>query len=256
MRNKFSVIMNGVALDALSPRLMIEDVSHVPAAVSREWERMIHREARYLKSSEWDGSQVKITFRLPVADPVARQHDLQKVLQWAREGGTLQTDDRPGQALRCVCDSLPEMTSVRKYTDPLTMVFKAYTLAFWEEIVPARISLSGTSGNGTLYIPGNAGDALAEVTATPTGSLENLTLTAGETSITLEGCGATASQPVRITYDEQGIQKIMRGNTSILNKRTAASADDLIVTCGKSNRFSFSASAAVNITYSVKGVWL
>ena len=113
---------------------------------------------------------------------------------------------------------------------------------------------AGTSGSGTIFVPGNVGKALVEVTATPADSSANISLTVGSTTITLTGSNATSSNPLTITYDGNEIQSIKVGTTSVMDKRTGS--DDLLAVCGASNTVSFTASASTVVTYSVRGLWM
>ena len=64
----------------------------------------------------------------------------------------------------------------------------------------------------------------------------------------------TSGQVIKIAYDDEMIQSIKVGNTSLLNWRTGV--DDLLVTCGEDNSFSFSSNAAVSVKYMVRGLWV
>ena len=71
--------------------------------------------------------------------------------------------------------------------------------------------------------------------------------------MTLSGLSVGAGNTIKIEYDDQLIQSIRVGSTSILDKRTGA--DDLIANCGEVNSLSFSSSASVTVTYKVRGLW-
>jgi hypothetical protein len=84
--------------------------------------------------------------------------------------------------------------------------------------------------------------------------MANCSLTVGNSTITLTGVDATSSAPVRVYYDDRNILHIVKGTTSLLDKRTGA--DDLKAVCGSKNTMSFTASSSAAVSFSVKGAWL
>jgi hypothetical protein len=161
-------------------------------------------------------------------------------------GTELEISDRPGEVLQVICTEPPYVPDHLSWADSISITFQTMEKPFWEKKTPETLTLeSGTTGSGELYVPGNIEEAVVEVEAAPaSGTLANITLTVGDTSITLNGINATAEAPLRITYDRRGIQSIKRGTTSVMDKRTAASADDLLAKCGAVSAVSFSASAS------------
>ena len=253
MISRYEAYMDGVALSSINPNLIIHDIQHNAAKPTIDKAALAHRNGAIWLNKTFDGTSVTITFELHIYGISERQKACQEVVRWA-QGAILQTNDRIGQQLHVLCTEYPKIESAMDYTDEISMTFAAYNFPFWEEKTPAKLSLTGTSGEGTLFVPGNAGDALVEVTVKPNSTMANITLTVEDTSITITGAGATTSQPLVISYTDKGIQKIMRGTTSLLDKRTGS--DDLIATSGKINSFSYSSSANVTVEFSVKGVWM
>ncbi len=250
---KYEVWMNNVALSSISGAIYVSRISYKPASMRFNTAEVAGRNGERVESVKRKGTTVTVSFYLKKTDNINRQEIVQAVAAWAKEG-ILQTSDRPHTRLHVRCVDFPFVSDVCDWLTPVTIVFQTFEQPFWEEMMESVLTLSGSSGSGSLYVPGNAGKALVEVTVTPSSSMENITLTVGSTSITLTGVSATSSSPVTITYDENGIQKILRGTTSVLSKRTGN--DDLIAECGGSNAVSFSASAAASVTFRTRGLWL
>lgn len=256
MISRYEAYMDGVAMSSLSPNLLIRDINHGTSKVSRDTVTLVRRDGSIMVDKTLSAAQVKISFQLREYSIAERQKVCQEVARWA-QGAILETNDRPGQRLHVYCDDFPVIGSALKWLNDLSVTFTAYNYAHWEEKTAVSTTLTGTSGTSTLFVPGNAGKALVTATITPSSdTVDDITLTVGDTSIALVGCGATSSKPVTISYDDMGLIRIRKKNTSIMNKRTAASSDDLLAVCWAVNTFSFTASAAVSVVFSVRGCWL
>lgn len=257
MRSRYEAYINGVALSSVSPDIYIYNIGHKPAAIKSTSAQLGNRNGSFLLDKYYTGPQVTISFEIHNYNIWQRQEICDAVVAWAQSGNVLETNDRQGKRLIADCLTPPSIDSARDWLDVLEVVFTAYERPFWEEKAEAKLSLGGTSGNGTLYVPGNVGSAFVEVTAKPrSGTMANLTVTAGNTSIALTGIAATASAPLVISYDDKQIMSIKRGNVSVLDKRSGTSSDDLLLECGKLGTLSFSASVACDIMFSVRGCWM
>jgi hypothetical protein len=254
--NRLEAWVDGIALTSLHPMVFLEDISCTAAETEIASLSVAGRDGARLLSSRRSTPTVTITVRLLIEDRATRHTVYQQLVQWA-SGHELMISDRPGLALRCVCTSMPAMQSVAKWTEPFQVIMSGFEHACWEESIASSLSLSGSSGSGQLYIPGNGGDVCGEVSVIPpTGStLNTLTLTVGNTSMSFSSLGATSANPFSISYDDRRIQQIRVGTTSAMSKRSGTSADDLLGTCGKHNAISFTANVHVSATFRFKGAW-
>lgn len=255
MISRYEAYMDGIALSSIHPALLITDIQQIQSGISRTTETRANRNGLMELDSKRAKTGCAISFMLRIYDIAERQKVVQEIQRWA-SGKILETNDRPGQVLYVKCDAFPVIKSAMKWLDVLTVGFYSYENPFWIEKTPANLSLSaGTSGNGNLFVPGNAGSALVEVTVTPGNStMANCALTVAGRTITLTGVNATSANPLKIRYDDKDIQSIKVGTTSVLDKRTGA--DDLLAECGKYNACSFTSSASATVQFSCKGVWL
>ena len=254
MISRYEAYMDGNALSRVHPDILILDISHAISDRKISASRIGNRKGTLIIDDSQDGSSVTISFALRVYSISKRQEAMQEVLRWA-SGRVLETNDRPGQRLYVRCIEYPVVTSALQWTETITMSFKAFEYPFWEEKEKSSLSFSsGTSGNGTLFVPGNAGNTVVEVVATPAVSADDLSFTVGSTTITVTDCGATAENPLVIAYDENGFLSIKVGTTSVLDKRTGS--DDLLAECGQVNDFSFIASESTSVVFSARGLWM
>lgn len=256
INSRFEAWMNGEALSSISPNLFITEIKYTPAEPEIRTIETVRRMGEHIESVKWKGAKVDISFILRKTTETERQNTVAQAAAWA-QGGFLQISSRPGQRLHTVCIAPPYVPDECKWTDVVTMTMQTFQKPFWEELNQAEVTLNGTSGEGTLYVPGNIGEALTEVTAAPTtGTLNNITVTVGNTTITLNGVNATVGEPLTIAYDNQNILSIRRGNTSVMDKRTGGSADDLRAGCGKNNGVSFNGSVNTTVRFTARGAWI
>lgn len=185
-----------------------------------------------------------------------RREILQAVAGWA-SGSILELSNHPGQQLHVQQKSAPSLGSVRDYTQVMNIEFEASVIPFWEEKVPATYSMNGTSGSGTMHIPGTVDQAPVELTFTPSGTLTSLTVTASCKGVTQQIAltGMSVTGPVVFGRDSEDRLTIKTGNTSLMRYRTQASADDLLIPCGLAT-VSFSANVTGATSFSARGRWL
>ena len=255
MKGRYEAVLNGVALSDLDEKLLILNIEYSAPQYNFQTYTVAGRQGASVFDMKKDPVSVKISFELHLYSIQARQNACQNVISWARNGGDLEINDRPGQVLHCVCNELPSIDSVRDWTSPVTIGFTAYSLPYWEEKTPAKITLTGTSASGNLFVPGNGGEAFVKCTVSHSSSLSSLRVDCGSTFIALSGISVAANKPVYISYDSNGILSIVANNVSLLNKRTAASSDDLKVRSGVTSTFSLTASSSSTALFEVRGLW-
>ena len=257
MIGRYEAYMDGTALSSIDDKILVLDIKYTPATVQRKTERLANRPGARAYGKTIGSAQAVITFEIHEYDTVKRQEICDKITAWAN-GMYLRTSDKAWKRMRCVCDKYPSVQS-KKWTEPVTMTFSAYNPPFWQDMNPVVLTLGGTSGatsgSGSVFVPGNAEDSLVSVTVTAKAGISSLSLTANGNTFSFSGLSLSSGDTVTIGYDDDLMLSIKKGNTSIMGKRAASSADDLKVNCGKSNAFSFTADGAAVVTFSARGWW-
>lgn len=254
MISRYDAVLNGIALSSIHPSILVLDVNYQAPNTEFSMYNVAKRQGARIHKENTGGISVSVSFEIHEYSTVERQHICNLVSLWAKNGGNLEINDRPGQRLRCVCSQKPNIQSARNWVDPVTVTFTAYTLPFWEESEYAVKAFSaGTSGDGLLYVPGSVDGAYFEADIVANATLSSVSLTANGRTLTLSGLSVSSGKTIKITYTNEMIQKIMVDTTSLLNKRTGA--DDLIAKCGELNSVSFSASASATVTFKARGLW-
>lgn len=254
MTSRYNAILNNISLNTLDEDILILDIQYQAPGYQDNTMNVAKRNGIRLVDRIYETVAVSIVFEIHSYSTQKRQAICDDIIRWAKNGGVLETNDRPGQYLKCVCTNFPVIQSAKNWTDPLTITFTAYAYPFWQEKEAAKLTLTGTSGSGTLYVPGNVDGALVSAEVKANASVSSFSLTVNGRTLSLSGLSLSTNQIVKIEYDDNAIQSIKVGTTSLLDKRTGV--DDLLAKCGEKNNISISASASVSATFAVRGLWI
>lgn len=253
MKTRLIVALNGISLESLNENIAVTDIAYPPSATEYTVANFAGRSGGMAVKNHKRELTVTVTFELHEYGTQQRQNACQEIIAWAKNGGKLQTSDRPDQYLQCVCTQLPSVESASKWTDGLKVEFTAYTIPYWQGLYPAKTVISGASAEGVIFVQGN-GETRPNVKITANTAITTLTVTFGSTSIALTGLETAADDVITIDHDENGILSIKSGETSLLSKRSVTSSDDLVAECGNIP-VSVTASGSVDAEFTVKGVW-
>lgn len=254
MRSRYLVGLDGVELSAIAPEIIVTDITHNAPVREVRASDIAGRNGKLYTRTVTSSTGVTVSFEIHTPDVRRRALIMEDVQRWAMPGGVLTTSDRPDRVLRVVCESLPTIGSAQKWTGICSIGFVAYAVPFWEDETPRRVTISGNS-NKTLFVPGFSAPASVEATVKNTGSgaISSVTLTAGETSMTFAGLALGAGQTMIISHDARGLLTARIGGTSVLDKRTAASSDELELEPGKHATLSVTTNGTASTTFEVRG---
>lgn len=259
MIQRYEAYMDGVALSSIDNSIVITDISHKAASVSLKTNKTANRNGAKITSKYFDAASVAVTFMIREQNTIKRQEICQKIALWATKEGYLSTYDRRWQILKCVCEGIPAIDSAKNCYDELSIEFKGYNPPFWQEENATKVTLGGTngatSGSTTAYIPGNVKETLLNVKVTAKVSISSFSVTANGKTLSFSGLSLSNGDVVNIDYDDMLNLRIKKGSTSLMDKRTAASADELLVDCGKANSFSFTSSGNAVVEFTARGWW-
>lgn len=255
MRTDFTCAIDGVILQNLDDRIYVEDVRE-EATVNNETAKRPGHGLILLHDPGRDSLDIKVTVFVKERDWTARMDVLQKVFKWASKGW-FTYDHRPGQRIYVVCTKLPAVqTYDRKARFEIS--FAAYGEACWQAVVPTVISADAATMDETITIkPNGTRDCFLEAEFTPVdGALTSAELTAGAQTIALAGSLAENGETVRMYYDEMHYLRIERGNTSLADKRTAASSDHILLKARQDNTVHLAFNGMCSCTLTARGLYL
>ena len=254
MRSRYLAALDGVELSAIAPEIIVTDITHSAPVREVRTSDIAGRNGKLYTRTITSSTGVIVSFEIHTPDVRRRAAIMEDVQRWAMPGGVLTTSDRPDRVLRVVCESLPTIGSAQKWTGSCSIGFVAYAVPFWEDEAPRRVSITG-NGSKSLFVPGFAASASVEATVKNTGSgaISTVTLTAGDTSMTFAGLALGAGQTMTIAHDARGLLTARVSGTSVLDKRTAASSDELELEPGKNATLSVATNGTASTTFEVRG---
>ena len=261
MISRYEAYMDGIALGSIHPSIYVRDIHYAEPSFQFRENKLGYRDGALLDGKYLEKSSVTIDFDLRAYDTAQRQRILADIITWSK-GSTLTVSDRPGQKLVCVCEKLPAIKSAMKWTETLSITFSAYGIPYWQDDVPTSGTLSSQTGEaaaGTIFVPGNAEKAYMNVDVTAGAALTSLSVACGNSGIQLvfpNDSPLASGSVVKFAYNADGILSIKTGSTSLLDKRTAASSDNLEVKCGMNNGIAVEATGAVSAVFKARGCWL
>ncbi|MGN1369942.1 MAG: hypothetical protein ACI4WX_13815 [Aristaeellaceae bacterium] len=250
MRTRYSVWMDNKGLQDIDPSIYILDIQEQTPKLDAQTASKGMGDGMRLLRIQRESMSVGVKFAIRERDTERRRDICRRVMAWARDG-YLSTSDRPGQRLRVACTRFPTAESALKWTSTLELLFTAYDMPWWEAETPSRATYTGANGNAVLNINGDA-ESLLEATVTAAGTVNSMTIKTNGKKFAFTGLGLATGDKMTISHDTRGILSIMKGSTSLMGKRTAASADDLTVQPG-ANTIHFTADASCTAVFTTRG---
>ena len=254
MRSRYLAALDGVELSAIAPEIIVTDITHNAPVREVRASDIAGRNGKLYTRTVTSSAGVTVSFEIHTPDVRRRAAIMEDVQRWAMPGGVLTTSDRPDRVLRVVCESLPIIGSAQKWTGTCSIGFVAYAVPFWEDEAPRRVTISG-NGSKSLFAPGFAAPASVEAAVKNTGSsaISSVKLTAGDTSMTFIGISLSSGQTMTLAHDARGLLTARIGGASVLDKRTAASSDELELEPGKNATLSVATNGTSSTTFEVRG---
>ncbi|MGN0778895.1 MAG: hypothetical protein ACI4MJ_07100 [Aristaeellaceae bacterium] len=256
MRTRYDVCMDGHPLDALDPCVYVLDVQESqPSMDVTEAKRAWGDGSRVVRSVR-ESLTVRVSVAIRETDVTRRREVIQRMAAWA-SGQYMTLGDRPGQRLRVMCTAYPAVTSALKWTQEVMMVFTAYAMPYWEAEQPTRSTFTGTVGNAAIRPMGTAPCYLeADVANAGSAAMTILSLSKAGQKLSFSGLSVAPGKVLRLFYDENWLFRAEVDGASVLSKRTADSADDLMLAPGISMTVTIGANVPVSVTLKARGLWL
>lgn len=256
-RRRQNAYINNLGLREADARIInvraIEPEAQIDASYSAWPSRPGQMPLKRLRRSK----KIQIQFMIrELYDLAARAAILDAVNDWARDG-VLMISTRPDRMAQVIVTKYASAADIRDYNGAYTVEFEACGVPYWQDANTTQITMTGSSGSGALVVGGNVETVLDAVIKPTGGALSTLTLTAtsadgGASSFAFSGLSVAQNTPVVISHDARGILNIAAGSSSLIGKRTAASADELFVRPG-SVTVAFTANTACSVTMTARG---
>lgn len=253
MTGRYQVWMNDRALTEIDPDIVITDILYTPIQRTFATTPFTARHGTLSGRDFIAENRVSVSFMLRKYLTDERQTVCQSVNAWCYQGGWLKVSDRPGQKMYVQCTKPAVIPSVLRWLDTITVEFCAYEYPFWVDETPKTVELDDGDTDSVYMMC--ALDTEVEATITAGEALTSVTVTCGDTSITLASISIAANATITISYtDDTHILEIKSGTTDLMTYRTSASSDDLIAKPG-ANALGFTASGDATCVFSFRGAY-
>ena len=245
MITRYRAAMNGVQLDSLDDRIIITDIiEDAPSESVTTNERPSG--GSYLTAVSTQSITVRIAVELHSQSVSTRQGLFTTVCRWGMGGGYLNISGKPYERIHIDKLTLPTLDSL-KWTEALEFQLTAYSCPWWEDIDAQTITGNTARYSDVWFYNYGHMPMTVDVTATvATGTMTGIILASGylqdgtsvkEHTMTFTGLTVAAGESFTLSHDSDGILHIEAAGISVLDKRTASSADDLIIPVDSLQRF-------------------
>lgn len=242
MQMKRRVALNGAWLDEVDSRIV---VSSVEPADGRENISAVDAAAGYgqrITGRRRSTLDMVVKFRIlehghSESGQQARAEVLEKVNAWAASGGVLTVNYKPDRRLNVILAQAPGEGSLWDYTKEFQIVFRAYTIPYWESASAVNTSFyaAAGSGNKSLVVEGSAETQCDVMVANNSGSTMNsCTISIGGKSMTFSALGLASGETLVVDHSDGLVRIRIQGSggtfRSAMAKRTGA--NDFMVAPG------------------------
>ena len=250
MASRFDVTLNGVSLLQAVPGIIVVDIEYNPAEIEDVSMEKGKGHGLIITKRRFKGSSVIVRYDLSIYDPEARHSAILAVQQWAMNGGILRTSDRDGQRLMVRCSKPPSVGSALRWTTLLEIQFQADENPFWENETEDTVTVAQS---GIMNLSGIVDDVPVSATITSESTITDITVSCGQTSITLTGISVSTGTSITVNYDSNGFLQIRAGDTDLMSYRTGS--DELLASAGQ-NVIEVDANTTVSCVLRARGRWL
>lgn len=229
--------LNGISLSSLDASIIVRPAIEPEQKPNITYIANAGPSGRFIASNRQDSKVIKVRFSIKgLSNLTERAHIIDIVNGWASKGGNLQISSRSDQQIGVTCIKYATPSDIISLAGVYVLEFEANGVPYWQDIVPhvSEFQNSRGSGSGGFVMTGNV-ETMVEFSITPeNGTMTELAVGIGnssnQTSYDFEfyGLQLASGQTMTITYDQYDILSIVADGVSVLDKRTAESADDLV----------------------------
>ena len=263
---KRRVSLNNAQLDELDDRIIITGIDEAAGKASISASGTANNDGQRITQIRRDTLDVTIKFSLNIKNDnmAARSALLERINLWATGGGWLRIGHKPDRMLLVTLAQAPGAGDMFNWTNEFSIVFRAYSVPFWESESQTIVN-SGVAASGGLWmsVPGNTRTVLKLNAENRSGAVINniriVTVQNGQANaIQFSGLDLRGGQTLTIDYNQTQSLFVVRnriGNTSVMSKKTAGSADEFVVSPGTLN-VQWSADRAIMMQAVCRGRYL
>lgn len=263
METRITAALDGVEFHKLDDALVLQRLEESAPVMNITTAQRASRFGSAITGRERTSLDVTLQFAiLEEKNLPARMALLNKVNAWAMKGGYLTTNYRTGQRLRVVCSALPAAGYADEWEGSYTLTFRAFTVPCWEADKKNDTRISSRGATVVISTEGNMETPLRIRAENRTNSTcQTAKIVAAGKTLDFAGLGLAGGETLVIDYGADGLQFIRieekDGKTrSAMDKRTAASHDEIMLQGDSRTSVRLSSGVALDWTLSTFGRYL
>lgn len=254
------VSLNDKQLDEISNRIVITGIEEAAGKDTLNTTAAAGWMGTRITQQRRDTLDVTVRFRILAEKRMmqTRETILEKVNEWAstNSGGWLRVGHKENRRLQVVLVQPAAMGDPWNWTNEYTIVFRAFSVPYWEfdGAVPQWSYNVSASGTGSISIGGNAPTQLSVIVTNKSGkTINSISISIGSKTIAFTGLGLLANQQLIIGYTRSAevcVPFFRIGSISVMAARTPTSADEFNMTPGtKTVRWTAERAVQVQIAF-------
>lgn len=264
MNRRHRVSLEGVELDSLDSRIVIQSISEATGKESRNTVSTGGPWGQRVTARRRDSLDVQIGYGIDIKgnNMQSRETVMEAVNAWAAGGGYLRIGYKGNRRLYVRQVDPAGAGDPANWTSNYTITFRADGIPYWEEDTEygTCTAAADTSGSERLDVGGNTATAAeAEMTNESGGTVNTADITIGASTMLFTGLGLEDGETLVIDHTAEGLLRIRirSGNSyrSAMSARTAESDDDFYVEPGERSA-RFRAEGACSLTARARGRFL
>lgn len=235
------IAINGNQLDQVDPSIVIRSIDPGTTKETVQTSGKAGGSGQRITEKHWDSLEVSVSYaiNIPKKQLAARRAVFDAVNAWALQKGWVTINYMPGKRMYNQSVTIPSSGDLWEWESEFTITFRAYGVPFWQDSQAATATIEEEdSGSGSITVPGVAKTVCeADITNESSGTINTLEVNAGSSSFSFTNLGLEAGERLVIGhYAETGDLYIRKYTglvaTSVMDKRTGGSDDDLFVNPG------------------------
>lgn len=253
MRYDLTASLNNVELTSISESIFIVDIEEEPKVTVDSDNRGSYGKT-LLNEPERELLDIKISLMIKEHNRIKRQAVISEIKGWAKKGW-LRTNLRDNQRIFVVCTT-PMIHKAFQTHEKMEITFTAYDEAYWQEEIPASVSLTGSSATAQILPLGTRKCFLeAEITNASGSAISQVSLSANGHLLKFSGLTFANAKKLVIRYDEQHVLRAEIDGTSVLSKRTEDSSDDITLPNKTATTVTFTATGSCSVKLIARGLY-
>lgn len=242
MRLAHRVSLNGQELDELDNRIIIKGIEEAAGKETISAVSYGGRDGQRITNHRRDTLEVTVKFGLNIRRDALQERSnvFETVNKWASKGGWLKVNYKAGRRIYVICAQAPGAGDQWKRTNEYSITFRAYGVPYWQQEAESALRLQNISSltNRAIGVDGSADTVMNVEFKNTSGSTANtFSITVSGKTFAFTDLGLANGETLVIDHTEEGILRIRIKSTggsyrSAYNKRTAESADELLISPG------------------------